>query len=78
MHCPICGYEARDLTPRDFDIGGVVLDCRKCGGEYDVANGYYMEKLRTLSQFERGEILAKAKRLSLSARPSINGLCFLK
>jgi hypothetical protein len=77
MHCPICEYEARDLTPRDFDIGGVVLDCRNCG-EYDVANGLYMEKLRAFSQFERGEILAKAKRLSPSGRPSINGFCFLK
>jgi len=75
MHCPICEYEARDLTPRDFDIGGVVLDCRNCG-KYDVANGYYMEKLRVLSHFERLEVLAKAKRLSQGDRPSINQHCF--
>lgn len=75
MHCPICGYEARDLTPRDFDIGGAVLDCGNCG-EYDVANGFYMEKLRALSQFERKEILAKANKLSQGGRPSINRYCF--
>ena len=74
MNCPICAYDARDLTPRDFDIGGVALNCRNCG-KYDIANGFYMEKLQALSQFERGEVLAKAKRLSRGARPSINRYC---
>jgi hypothetical protein len=58
MQCPVCADEARNLTPKDFDFGGVVVDCVRCD-QFDVANGFYWEKLVALPLHERSEILVK-------------------
>lgn len=68
MQCPVCGAEARDLTPGDFD--GIIVDCKRCNG-YEVVGAVVNDFLRL--DFERRvEALEKARRAAApGARPAI-------
>jgi hypothetical protein len=57
MQCAVCGAEAEDLTPGDFD--GVIVGCKRCG-EYEVADGALNDFLR-LDYDARVAVLDRAK-----------------
>ena len=68
MDCPICGAEARNATPGDFD--GLVVECRHCG-TYEIPDDA-MNSLIRLDFDARQAALEKAKGLaSAGAKPSI-------
>lgn len=71
MQCLICGAEAEDLTPGDFD--GVIVRCKRCG-EYEVADGALNDFLR-LDYDLRVKVLEKAKLGSGGTRPAITPAC---
>ena len=73
MQCLVCGGEARDLTPQNFD--GYVIGCPICGN-YEVAGGAW-DRLQNVSKQERVAALAKAASLKGVARwPTIKNICF--
>ena len=43
MQCSICGAEAENLTPGDYD--GLVVRCKRCG-EYEVSDNALNDLLR--------------------------------
>lgn len=69
MQCSVCGAEAEDLTPGDFD--GLILRCRHCG-EYEIADSALNSFLR-LDYDDRVAALAKARRSAPpDARPCVS------
>jgi hypothetical protein len=72
MQCSVCGAEADNLTPGDFD--GLVVRCKRCG-DYEVSDTVLNELLRL--DFEaRVAALDKAKSLAgAEERPAITGAC---
>lgn len=67
MQCLVCGAEAEDLTPGDFD--GVIARCKRCG-EYEVPDGVLNDFLR-LDYDLRVAALEKAKARAKGTRPAI-------
>jgi hypothetical protein len=73
MQCPVCGAQAKNLTPATDD--GVVVGCPGCG-DYQVT-GTVFNKLLRLAPDYRMDALQKAKeRTSPGARPTISTTCF--
>jgi ribosome-binding protein aMBF1 (putative translation factor) len=72
MNCPICGAEARNSTPADYD--GLVVECRDCG-VYEVPD-VVLNALIRLDFAAREAALKRAKEAeSVEARPSISREC---
>jgi hypothetical protein len=72
MNCPICGAEARNSTPVDYD--GLVVECRDCG-VYEVPD-VVLNALIRLDFAAREAALKRAKEAeSVEARPSISREC---
>lgn len=69
MQCSVCGAEAEDLTPGDFD--GLVLRCKHCG-EYEIADSALNSFLR-LDYDDRVAALDKARQQAgPGARPRVS------
>jgi hypothetical protein len=62
MNCPVCGAEAKNSTPGDFD--GLIVECRHCGN-YQIADDALNDFLR-LDFDARKSILDRAQQ---SAKP---------
>ena len=60
MQCSICGAEAENLTPGDYD--GLVVRCKRCG-EYEVSDNALNDLLR-LDFDARVAALDTAKRVA--------------
>ncbi len=72
MQCSVCGAEAENLTPGDFD--GLIVRCKRCG-EYEVRDLALNELLR-LDFNGRVAALEKAKSdTSPEGRPTITAAC---
>jgi hypothetical protein len=68
MDCPICGAEAKNSTPGNFD--GLVVECKHCG-TYDIPDNALNALIR-LDFDARKSALEKAKEAASSGgRPSI-------
>lgn len=68
MDCPICGAEATNATPGDFD--GLIVECKHCG-DYEVPDDALNSLLR-LDFDARKAALEKAKAAAgAGARASI-------
>ena len=73
MDCPICGAEAKNSTPGNFD--GLVIECKHCG-IYDIPDSALNALIR-LDFDARKSALEKARDAATGgARPSINCACF--
>jgi len=68
MQCAVCGAEAEDLTPGDFD--GLIVRCKRCG-DYAITGGALNKFLRLDFDRRRG-LLEEAWRASLGTRPMIS------
>lgn len=69
MNCPICGADAKNETPGEFD--GLVVDCKHCG-EYGIEDAAVNAFLR-LPFDARVAVLQKAKeRAARDTRPLID------
>ena len=69
MDCPICGAEAKNSTPGNFD--GLVVECKHCG-TYDIPDNALNALIR-LDFDARKSALEKAKEAAPSGgRPSIS------
>jgi len=72
MQCSVCGAEADNLTPGDFD--GLVVRCKRCG-DYQVSDSVLNELLR-LDFDARVAALDKAKSSAEpDQRPAITQAC---
>jgi hypothetical protein len=68
MNCPICGAEAMNETPGDFD--GLIVECKHCG-EYEIPDDVLNSLIR-LDFDARKAALEKAKsQTRAGARASI-------
>lgn len=68
MNCPICGAEAMNETPGDFD--GLIVECKHCG-EYEIPDDVLNSLIR-LDFDARKAALEKAKsQTRTGARASI-------
>ena len=73
MNCPVCGAEAKNSTPGDFD--GLIVDCKHCGN-YKIRDDALNAFLR-LDFDARKAALDGAKRSAKSgATPSIDKASF--
>jgi hypothetical protein len=72
MDCPICGAEAKNATPGDFD--GLIIRCKHCG-DYGITDSALNDFLRI--DFEaRQSALTKAKMAATAGtRPTIDVRC---
>jgi len=69
MNCPICGAEALNATPGNFD--GLIVECKHCG-TYDIPDDALNALIR-LDFNARKAALEKAAAIAPSgARPSID------
>jgi hypothetical protein len=72
MDCPICGAQARNVTPGEFD--GLVIKCIHCG-DYEVPDSAVNGLIRLDYEGRRGA-LEKAKIVAgAGTRPSITLAC---
>jgi hypothetical protein len=72
MDCPICGAEAKNATPGDFD--GLIIQCKHCG-DYGITDNALNDFLR-LNFDARQSALANAKRgATAGTRPTIDASC---
>jgi hypothetical protein len=69
MDCPICGAEANNASPGDFD--GLIIQC-KCCGDYGKSDTALNDFIR-LDFNARQSALMKAKRAATAGtRPTID------
>jgi len=69
MDCPICGAEAKNATPGDFD--GLIIRCKHCG-DYGITDSALNDFIR-LDYDARQSALVKAKRAAIAgSRPTID------
>jgi hypothetical protein len=69
MDCPICGAEAKNATPDDFD--GLIIQCKHCG-DYGITDSALNDFL-WLDFDARQSALVKAKRTATAGtRPTID------
>lgn len=61
MNCPICGAEAINATPGDFD--GLIVECKHCG-EYEVPD----DALNSLIRLDFDARKAALEKARLAAR----------
>ncbi len=72
MQCSVCGAEAENLTPGDFD--GLVVRCKRCG-DYEVSDSVLNALLR-LDFDDRVAALDKARRFAAAGTtPAIGTSC---
>ena len=69
MDCPICGAEARNATPADFD--GLVVECRHCG-TYEIPDDAMNSLIRLDFDARRGALENAKNTAPSGAKPSIN------
>jgi hypothetical protein len=69
MDCPVCGAEAKNAAPGDFD--GLLIQCKHCG-DYGITDNALEDFLR-LDFDARRFALAKAKTAApAGGRPTID------
>jgi rRNA maturation protein Nop10 len=72
MNCPICGAEAQNATPGDFD--GLIVDCRHCGN-YQIRDEALNDFLRLDFDARRSALERVKQSAKPGARPSIDRSC---
>ena len=69
MDCPICGAEAKNASPGDFD--GLIMQCKRCG-DYGITDSA-LNDFRRLEFDARQSALVKAQReTTAGTRPTID------
>ncbi len=68
MDCPICGAEANNATPGDFD--GLVVECRHCG-TYEIPDDALNSLIRLDFDARRGALEKAKSAAPAGAKPSI-------
>jgi hypothetical protein len=69
MNCPICGAEALNATPGNFD--GLIVECRHCG-TYDIPDDALNELIRRDFDARKAALKKAASIAPPGARPSID------
>ncbi len=73
MNCPVCGAEAKNSTPGDFD--GLIVECRHCGN-YKIRDDALNAFLRLDFDARRSTFEGAKKSAKSGAIPSIDTASF--
>ena len=67
MDCPICGAEAKNATPGNFD--GLIIQCKHCG-DYGITDNALNDFLRLDFHARQSELVKAKGAARLGARPT--------
>jgi hypothetical protein len=73
MNCPVCGAEAKNSTPGDFD--GLIVECKHCGN-YKIRDDALNAFLRLDFDARKGALEAAKRSAKSGATPSIDRASF--
>ena len=69
MDCPICGAEAKNATPGDFD--GLIIQCKHCG-DYGITDSALNDFLRLDFDARQSAIVNAKRAATAGTRPTID------